>query len=163
MSTTPISAIILAAGLSSRMGAFKPLLPLGNGTIIRQAVINLQQAGIKKIHIVVGNRADEIISHLEDMDVSWIVNAGYHQEMLTSVQLGVHQLNPETKAFFLQPVDIPLIRNQTLQALMSANAAYPDSIIYPVFNASRGHPPLIPKKFIKTIIEFPDAAFMLIF
>ncbi len=154
MPTLPIAAIIISVGRSSRKGFFKPLLPLGNETIIRQAVLNFQDAGIEEIHIVLGNRADDIIAHIDDMNVSWVVNADYHQGMLASVQIGVRQLNPETKAFFLQPVDIPLIRNQTLQALVRAHIADPDSIVYPVFNASRGQPRLIPKRYTRTITEY---------
>jgi len=154
VSSISISAIILSAGLSSRMGAFKPLLPLGKGTIIKQAILNFQQAGIREIHVVLGNRAHDIVSHLDDMDVAWVVNQDFHKEMLTSVQIGVNQLNPESSAFFLQPVDIPLIRERTLQALMRAHAAQPHGIIYPVFHDTRGHPPLIPRKYAKRIIAY---------
>jgi putative nucleotidyltransferase with HDIG domain len=136
------------------MGAFKPLLPLGKGTVIKQAVANFRQTGIEKVHIVLGNRAGDIIAHLEDMDVTWVVNEDFHNEMLTSVQIGVRQLSSEIRAFFLQPVDIPLIRSQTLQALMRANAAYPHSIVYPVFNAARGHPPLVPRTYAGAIVNY---------
>ena len=149
-----ISAIILSAGLSSRMGAFKPLLPLGNGTIIKQAVSNFQQAGIKEIHIVLGNRASDIVPHIDDMDVSWVVNEDFRKEMLTSVQIGMRHLKPETKAFFVLPVDIPLVRSQTLLALMDASGAHSHSILYPTFNGTRGHPPLIPQRYVETLIEY---------
>ena len=154
MSTISISAIILSAGLSVRMGAFKPLLPLGNGTIIRQAVTNFQQAGIEEVYIVLGNRASDIIPHIDDMDVSWVVNEDFQAEMFTSVQIGVDQLSPDIKAFFLLPVDVPLIRPQTFLALINASAEQPDSIIHPVFAGTRGHPPLIPQKYMQALLAY---------
>lgn len=154
MSPTSISAIILSAGLSSRMGAFKPLLPLGNGTIIKQAVTNFQQAGIDDIHIVLGNRVSDIMPHIDDMDVSWVVNEDFHKEMFTSVQIGVNQLKPDTSAFFMLPVDIPLVRYQTLLALMDAHTGNPQSILYPTFNGVRGHPPLIPQIYAAALIAY---------
>ncbi len=136
------------------MGAFKPLLPLGKMTIIKQAVTNFQQVGIQEIKIVLGNQASDIISHLADIPVSWVINKDFHQEMFASVQAGVRGLRAGTKAFFLLPVDIPLIRRQTLLALMDANIKHPHSILYPSFNAKKGHPPLIPQKYAERIIEY---------
>jgi len=154
MSTQSIAAVILSAGLSSRMGAFKPLLPLGEGTVIKQAVTNFQQIGIKPIHIVLGNRASEIIPHLTAMDVFWVVNEDYHDDMLTSVQLGVGRLRPDTTAFFILPVDIPLVRSQTLLSLLDAHTGQPHSILYPIFNGTRGHPPLIPQIYAEKLVGY---------
>ena len=58
--TVDISAILLAAGRSSRMGAFKPLLPFGESTVIESCIINLRSAGIEEIIIVIGHRADDV-------------------------------------------------------------------------------------------------------
>jgi len=60
-----IAAIILAAGFSSRMGEFKPLLPLGEMTIIERAVRLFEQAGTEDIRVVVGYRANDLIPLLQ--------------------------------------------------------------------------------------------------
>jgi molybdenum cofactor cytidylyltransferase len=154
MLRTPISAVILSAGLSSRMGEFKPLLPLGKKTVIERVVGAFQQADIHDIHIVIGNRASDMISMLKGMPVSWIINNDYRQEMFTSVRAGVGGLSPEAKAFFIQPVDIPLVRSQTLKSLIKALRSHPQWILYPSFNGHRGHPPLIPRRYTQGISDY---------
>ena len=55
-----VAAILLAAGRSQRMGAFKPLLPFGETTVIRRCIQNLRQAGVEDIVVVLGHRAEEL-------------------------------------------------------------------------------------------------------
>ena len=56
----PCSAILLAAGRSSRMGAFKPLLPFGNKTVIECCIDALREGGVETIVVVLGHRADDV-------------------------------------------------------------------------------------------------------
>ena len=58
--TDSVAAILLAAGQSKRMGAFKPLLPFGNKTVIECCIDYLREGGVETIVVVLGHRADEV-------------------------------------------------------------------------------------------------------
>ncbi len=140
-----ITAIILAAGYSSRMGAFKPLLPLGEMSILEQEIRLFQSVGIQDIRVVAGYRASEILAMLQPIGISCIVNETYHQGMYSSVIAGIRTLTSEQRAFFILPADIPRVRAYTLTALLKAyqETKIQHPILYPKFQGMRGHPPLI--------------------
>ena len=138
-----VGALILAAGLSSRMGAFKPLLPIGNATVLEEAITRFQQAGIQNVKVVVGYRAETIIPVLERAGIEWVLNDQYERGMLSSVLAGVRSLGPEVDAFFLLPVDIPLVKPRSLTALLEAYRSGEAKVIYPCFRGVRGHPPFL--------------------
>jgi molybdenum cofactor cytidylyltransferase len=143
MSSKTISAIILAAGYSSRMGHFKPLLRFGSQTAIERAVHLFEAAGIRDIRVVVGHRADELIPVLKTLGTHWTLNSRFQEGMLSSVQAGVKDLSESSSAFFLLPVDIPLIRVRTVEDVLRTFNTARAEVVYPSFRGRRGHPPLI--------------------
>jgi putative nucleotidyltransferase with HDIG domain len=74
--------------------------------------------------------------------------------MFTSVQAGVRSLDTATKAFFLMPADVPLVRSATIRNLADSQDRHRDKILIPVFGMNRGHPPLIAARFIRAIIDY---------
>lgn len=145
LTMSKITAIIPAAGYSSRMGAFKPLLPVGETSILEQEIRLFQSVGIQDIRVVAGYRASEILAMLKPMGISCIVNETFDQGMYSSVIAGIRTLTSEQKAFFILPADIPTVRACTLSALVKAyrETAIQHPILYPNFQGMRGHPPLI--------------------
>ena len=146
--------VILAAGLSSRMGRFKPLLPLGGTTMIEQVVATFRSVGVAHIWVVIGHRAAQLTELLDRQAVRWILNPRYQEEMFTSLQAGVRCLDPGLRAFFILPVDIPLVRPETLRRLL--RAFDPDHIhmLRPCYRGGRGHPPLLSSALIPSIADF---------
>lgn len=148
-----IAAVILAAGYSSRMGEFKPLMKLGKLTTIAHAIRCFSDAGVKDIRVVVGHRAPEVIEALKPYAVRLIQNPRYPEGMYSSVQEGAGSLEPEVSAFFLLPADNPLVRVSTVQRILSCYHSTNKDIVYPAYKGSRGHPPLISTKLIKEILK----------
>lgn len=142
-SSPVLAALILAAGYSSRMGSFKPLLPIAGTTVIAHAVAMFRAAGIERIGVVTGHCADQIEPVVDRVGAVVVRNAGYEQGMYSSIRTGVGSLLPTIDACFLLPVDIPLVRPESVTALAEAFAANRAPITYPRFNGQRGHPPLI--------------------
>lgn len=138
-----LAAIILAAGYSSRMGDFKPLLRLGGERVITRAVRGFYAAGITGVRVVVGHRAADLGSVLSSLGVTTVVNENYAAGMFSSVQRGVNTLAPDTAAFFLLPGDMPLVRPTTIEKLARTCRATAHSVLYPCFRGRRGHPPLV--------------------
>jgi putative nucleotidyltransferase with HDIG domain len=147
MTAATTAAVILSAGISSRMGKFKPLLPLGNKTVVEQVVTTVFTAGIRDIQVILGHRARDVMAVLEKTAVSCRFNDAYLSEMITSVKMGIAGLKSDSEACFILPVDIPLVRSQTLQLLMEVFSSDTSKIIYPTFLGERGHPPLIPRQY----------------
>jgi putative nucleotidyltransferase with HDIG domain len=149
-----ISAIIPVAGLSSRMKAFKPLLPLGKRSILETSINLFKQNGIAEILVITGHRSEDLENRIAAMEATWIYNPDFHQGMFSSILTGVKNLNKECDAFFLLPADIPAIRANTIQQMLRAYRSGNKKIIYPVFEGLRGHPPLIATQFKEKIENF---------
>ena len=156
MSEEKLAALILAAGRSSRMGAFKPLLSLGDQTVLERLINLYRSAGISDMLVVLGHQADDVWPILEKQGIPWTINEQYDQGMFSSIQAGVKNLNPDCKAFFLQPADIPLVRPETISRLIGIRKEKKALIYYPCHEGRRGHPPLISTSLIPAILAFDE-------
>jgi molybdenum cofactor cytidylyltransferase len=149
------AAILLAGGLSSRMVSFKPLLTIGEETITDRAISLFAQNDVD-VYLVVGWQKDKLISGIKNRDVNIIENPDFEKGMFTSVQAGLRHIGNNYIAFFILPVDIPLIRGFTVRRLLEASDRHPEKIFYPVFERMRGHPPIIPSGLIPHIINWQN-------
>src|SRR6266446_3200359 len=100
-----VAAILLAAGRSRRMGAFKPLLPFGETTVVETCVNNLQATGVGELVVVVGHRADDVRNVLKERRVRFAFNSDPDSEMSVSIARGVEQIDSDTKAVIIALVD----------------------------------------------------------
>lgn len=152
-----IGAIILAAGSSTRMGEFKPLLSIGPKTLLGHAVSLFQNTGIEDIVVVTGHQSEDLTQELNRYPCRSVLNAKFSDGMFSSIQLGVKTLAAASDAFFLLPVDIPLVRQDTIHRLLEAMSQDPHSLVfYPEYRARRGHPPLIRYDLAGAILSHDD-------
>ncbi|WP_272700777.1 DVU_1551 family NTP transferase [Desulfovibrio sp. Fe33] len=147
-----LAAIIPAAGLSSRMGRFKPLLPLANGTVLSRCVTLFRKCGVERIVTVTGKRADEVAACAAEAGAEAVFNPSYERGMYSSVLTGVRALGTDVSAFFMLPADIPLVRPETVKRLIDDFERLRPSVLYPRFAGERGHPPLISADIIPAIL-----------
>ncbi|HMK42881.1 MAG TPA: alpha-ribazole phosphatase [Dissulfurispiraceae bacterium] len=138
-----VAAIILAAGASSRMGTLKPLMKLAASTILQEAASRFRAAGVPDVLVVVGFQADVLIPIVANIRARWIHNESFRDGMLSSVLKGIAALDENVEAFFLLPVDTPLVKPQTIARLLQEYQQSKAPVIYPLFRGTRGHPPLI--------------------
>ncbi len=138
-----MSAVILSAGFSERMGCFKPLMTLGGQRVVDRVVSLYRSAGISDICVVVGHQAAEMKAALAGSGARIVLNENYQSGMYSSVREGIRRMPPRYRAFFIHPVDIPLVRLATVRTLLMTFHQETGKIYYPVFDARRGHPPLI--------------------
>ncbi|MCD7760438.1 MAG: nucleotidyltransferase family protein, partial [Clostridiales bacterium] len=135
-----LAGLVVAAGLSSRMGAFKPLLPLGDRTVIEKTVDSLLTGGAELVTVVTGYRGNEVeavLSRRFGGKVSFVRNGDYAStDMLQSVRLGCGAL-PLCDAFFLLPGDMPAVGEGTFRLLVEAWGETPDRVIFPTLNGRR--------------------------
>jgi molybdenum cofactor cytidylyltransferase len=149
-----VAALVLAAGMSSRMGKFKPLLPIGEHTLIEQVIKNIRAASIQRILVVVGYKAETLIPVLERNQVSWVENPNSTQEMFLSVKVGIRRLEKSIPAFFLLPCDMPFVSPQTYGKLLSAFDPVQMDIIRPRYLNRNGHPVLISVSKIPSMVMY---------
>jgi putative nucleotidyltransferase with HDIG domain len=136
------------------MGRFKPLLPLGPTTVVERLVERYRSAGIEDICVVAGHRAAELQAVLQPLGVRGVVNPDPDAGMYSSLVVGVRALPADCRAFFVHPVDIPLVRRATLAALAQAFALGSAQVCHPCFDGRRGHPPLVSAELAPEILSW---------
>jgi len=147
--------IITAAGLSRRMGQFKPLMPLGNGCILQSTIESFQKAGLNNITVIVGYRKDELTPILQKLGVQIVENENYkNSDMLESIKLGISNIPLSTSGILLCPGDIPLIRPQTIQKIVEEYHTGSTQILIPVYHGKSGHPPVFSGDIIPSILAY---------
>lgn len=148
-----IAVLIIAAGYSSRMHDFKPLLTFGQTTALERLIQTYQRHGIEHIYVVTGYRQEDIIETLKNYQVHIVYNEEYAKGMFSSIQKGIRAIDESVEAFYMQPVDIPLIKTRTLECLHEAYKHEGKGVLYPTFLGRKGHPPLISMKYKEQILS----------
>jgi molybdenum cofactor cytidylyltransferase len=149
-----ISAIVLAAGQSTRMGQQKMLLPWGQTTVIGKIVSSILEAGVHDIHVVTGGSHNELENALKESKIDFIFNKDYSNgEMLTSIQVGLRSAGVEPEAALVVLGDQPQIESNIVQAIVDRYQSTHHTIIVPSYNMHRGHPWLIVKSYWKEIYD----------
>lgn len=143
------AALITAAGMSSRMGEFKPMLNLGTISIAQRVVSTFRQAGISRIVMVTGCRAQELERHLSGNSIIFLRNEDYeHTQMFDSVKIGLSYLAGKCDAVLFTPVDIPLFTVNTVRALLESGSG----LACPMCSGRTGHPILICSNYFEDIL-----------
>ncbi|MBU1305451.1 MAG: nucleotidyltransferase family protein [Alphaproteobacteria bacterium] len=139
------AAIVLAAGLSSRMGPVNKLLVEINGTpMIRATVSACAEICDAPVTVVTGHQAAFIVQVLDGLNVSFIYNPYFAEGQQGSVAAGL-KAAPEAKATLVVLGDQPLLDCAALERLLEAHRASDQSCItMPMNGVVRGNPLVIP-------------------
>lgn len=154
-----VNGIVLAAGLSSRMKKFKPLMKIGEKSIIEHTVDQMINAGVEQIVVVLGYRGSEIEQKLNSSKtrenrLQFVYNSEFETtHMLDSIKIGLEKLN-FCNWFFITPGDMPAISTTTYEFLMKSADNYSGKAIFPLLSGQRKHPPLISWKCKNDISSF---------
>lgn len=145
-----IAALITAAGMSSRMGKFKPMLNIGSISVAQRVIATFRQAGIRRIVMITGYNAPELEHHLSGEGVIFLRNEDYATtHMFDSVRIGLNYLQDKCDAVLMTPVDIPLFTAKTVTALMDSQS----KLACPECQGQTGHPILIHTDLIPGILQ----------
>lgn len=138
-----ITAIILAAGQSKRMGQPKMLLPWGKSTVLQTVIAAFHAAGVEDVLVVTGALREQVEA-LVGRSAQTIFNANYAVgEMLSSVQVGLQQKQREARAVLIGLGDQPQIQPRTIQGILQSYQRAGASLIVPSYMNHRGHPWLV--------------------
>lgn len=136
------SAVILAAGLSRRMGEpNKLLLPVAGEPMIRRVVATVLAAGVEQAVVVTGHEAEQVQAALAPLAVRMIFNPRFASGQVSSVRAGLEALSEPTDAVLMCLGDQPLLTVEDLRALEAAYARRPrGSVVVPMWGGQRGNP-----------------------
>ena len=150
-----IPVIVLAAGKSSRMGRPKATLPLDGGdTFLTRIVRTFTAASVEDVVVVVGHDADAIASSFANVDLAarFVENADYEQGQLSSLIAGLRVVDrPGVVAVLLTLVDVPLVSEATVRAVVQRYRETGAPIVRPVRGNEHGHPVLIDRMLFDAI------------
>jgi molybdenum cofactor cytidylyltransferase len=152
-----ITAIILAAGQSKRMGQPKMLLSWGRTTVLGQVIDIFKGAGIEDILVVTGG-ARELVEALVGAPARTVFNPGFAEgEMLSTIQVGLAELDPETEAVLIGLGDQPQVQARSVRLVVEEYIQSKASLIVPSFQMRRGHPWLVTRAYWDEILSMgPD-------
>lgn len=147
-----VTAILLAAGRSTRMGAFKPLLPFGNKTVIEQCVDYLREGGVDTIVVVLGHRANEVREKLAARNLTFALNPDPDSEMGASIAAGIRALPATAKATLIALCDHPGVPATVVSTLVET-WQQGARLLIPTWQDRGGHPVLVDLAFRSELLE----------
>ena len=116
-----ISAIILAAGESKRMGQPKMLLPWGKTTVLGHVLSTFQEAGIEDLLVVTGGTHEEVEQIVKQYKCRSVFNKNFERgEMLSSLQLGLEGQSSQVRATLIGLGDQPQIQAKSVLLICEA-------------------------------------------
>ncbi len=143
------AAVIAAAGMSSRMGDFKPMLKVGSMSMARRVIANFQRAGAFPIVLVTGFRGAELEKHVAGTGVICVRNEHYAStQMFDSAKIGLSYVAGKCERAFFCPVDVPLFTAETVSRLLATSAP----VAKPIYRGAGGHPILISNAALPSLI-----------
>jgi molybdenum cofactor cytidylyltransferase len=168
------SAVVLAAGTSSRMGdRHKLLLPIGEAPVIRHTVLRLLEAAPQEVVVVTGHKGRDVASALSDLHVTLQPNPRYEEGQMTSAAVGTGALTQATDAVMMCLGDMALLTPTDYTDLVTAYVEKTDrSIVIPYYEGQRGNPILFAASYVHEVAmgerhigckklanEYPDDVF----
>jgi molybdenum cofactor cytidylyltransferase len=138
-----ISAILLAAGGSKRMGKPKLLLKWDKSSIIEKSVDTLLASKIDELIVVIGYKARTILRRLGARRLKAVINRHYRMGMSTSIRRGLGQVSSKSEAILIALADQPFIETDLIDHLIDVYRRNPHGIVLPSYKGKRGHPVIL--------------------
>lgn len=154
-----ISAVVLAAGMSRRMGEPKMTLRWSKTTVIGQVVNVLLSSGLQDIVVVTGGARQQVELALQDLPVRCQFNPSYREdEMIHSLQIGLPLLADEVQAAMIVLGDQPEIEVQVVKTIIKAFVETRAQLVVPSYQMRRGHPWLVARLLWPEIMKLSPPA-----
>jgi molybdenum cofactor cytidylyltransferase len=148
-----IAAIVLAAGLSRRMGQAKLLMPVGGRAIIRYVVESVLAGGVDSVWVVTGPDVEPIEAALAGFEVQIVVNPAPEEGQAGSVRTGIAALPPSVEAALIALGDQPALAPSIIPALLAARRASPKLIVAPRYRDGQGNPVLFKREIFPELLR----------
>ncbi len=151
-----ISAILLGAGESKRMGANKLLLPWGKKTVLTHCADALIQSRVKEVIVVLGDRTKILKNQLRRRKVKVVMNPYYRKGMSTSIRKGIRTIDPNSHGILIALGDMPFLGSRTINSLIRTFCQGKGTIVVPSFRGRKGHPVIFHRKHEKELLQLKE-------
>jgi molybdenum cofactor cytidylyltransferase len=148
-----IAAVVLAAGLSRRMGQAKLLMKVSGKAIIRYVVESVLAGGVDSVWVVTGPDVEPIEAALNGLEVQIAVNLAPEEGQAGSVRAGIAALPPSVEAVLIALGDQPLLAPSIIPALLAARRASPKLIVAPRYRDGQGNPVLFKREMFPELLR----------
>lgn len=153
------SAVLAAAGASTRFGSAKMLADAGGEPLLRRVARAFVGAGFCEVVVVLGARAEEVGRALEGLPVRKVVHSGWEAGMFSSVKAGLAALRLPSVRVAVSPADLPGLDPGIVYRIVStARDVDETTLVVPVHDGRRGHPLVLPRRLVPRLLAWPDDA-----
>lgn len=152
-----VTAILLAAGESRRMGEFKQLLPFEGKTFVECCADHLLASRAREVIVVTGHRDAEVRAAIRDRPVTFAHNPEYRFGMGSSIKRGVEALPQDTRAILVALADQPQIGVDAIDRIIEAYESHHALIVIPTYKGRNGHPILLDASLKQEILDMDQA------
>jgi molybdenum cofactor cytidylyltransferase len=151
-----LDGIILAAGESRRMGYPKPLLKVGDRTFIEQIALTML-AVVPRLVIVLGAHRDRVRGAIpHDARITIVENPNYARGQLSSLKVGLNEIQPHAAGALVHLGDHPMVRAETFQAIVDSYNETGKSIVIARHDGHRGHPVVFDRELFAELQSCPE-------
>jgi len=148
-----ISAILLGAGESRRMGVDKLSLPWGGKTLLERCFETLLRSKVDELIVVLSTRNKEGSNLFRGRKVSIVINPLSKMGMSASIRRGLRKIRPRCHGILIALGDQPFLRTRTINALIRTFDQGKGGIIVPSFRGTRGHPVIFHRRFKRELLK----------
>ncbi len=143
----------MAAGLSTRMGQLKQLLPVRGKPVILHGVERLLAAGLKDVVVVLNPAHEDVLKATEESGVRVAFNQTPGSDMAESIRVGLQNIDPAATGILVHLADHPLVSPETVRQLMGLHEEDSSAILVPSYQSKGGHPVLFPRDLIGELFQ----------
>ena len=152
------SAVVLAAGASTRMGTQKLLLPLGGEPLVRRTVREVCAAGFDEVVVVLGHEHEKVREVLDSLPVRTTINEAYLTGMGSSFRAAVEHVAPDSAAAMFALGDQPLLAAKDYRRLLDTFAEQSPGIVCVRYGDVTAPPHLFGRKFFPELSKLVHGA-----
>ena len=148
-----VTAILLAAGGSSRLGQPKQLILFKNELLINYIIDQIERGGISDIRIILGNRFSEIKENIKEKRFEIIQNPNWEEGISSSIKCGLGNLKPDTEAVIIFIIDQPFLKPDLISEILQKFNTSKANIIAACVSGQIVHPVLYRKEMFAKLLE----------
>jgi molybdenum cofactor cytidylyltransferase len=152
-----VSAVVLAAGASTRMGTQKLLLPLGQEAIVRRTVRQVCDAGFDDVLVVLGHAHEMTLAALDGLPIRHAINARYESGMGSSFRTAIEHL-PDSAAAMFTLADQPFVTTNEYRMVLDTCRQQAPDIISVRYGEVMAPPHLFRREFFPELAQLQHGA-----
>jgi molybdenum cofactor cytidylyltransferase len=152
----PVAGILLAAGLSSRMGRNKLLLELDGESVLKRAARRALGAGLSPLVVVLGHEAERTAAELAGLPCRTVINPNPERGMHSSLKLGLAALPEAVPAAVVVLADMPFVTTEMIAALAARHRETAAPLVVSEYEGVHAPPTLYDRRLFSDLLAVPD-------